>query len=330
MWYFGGEEIGFEGEEVESKKKNMDISSSKISEFLKSHNCYELMPASSKIVVLDIGLAVKSAFQALGENRIKSAPLWDPTVEDYAGMITVSDFIEILLYFHKVKPKENIFQELEKHQIRTWREIIRKQRPPIDKLIATSPEESLYEATKKLINFRIHRLPIVDIGESNTILHIATHYGIISFLMEKLKEKPPIFSRSVESLGIGTYENLITVNKETPLYQVLDLLLEKQISAIPIVDDNGKAVDIYTKSNVTSLIKQVTYDFLDKPVGDVLEYKNSEKREMYTFNKSETLEEVLQKLIKTRVYRLICIDSNDAKLNGILSLRDLLQFFLNN
>lgn len=99
----------------------MDISSSKISEFLKSHNCYELMPASSKIVVLDIGLAVKSAFQALGENRIKSAPLWDPTVEDYAGMITVSDFIEILLYFHKVKPKENIFQELEKHQIRTWR-----------------------------------------------------------------------------------------------------------------------------------------------------------------------------------------------------------------
>lgn len=51
---------------------------------------------------------------------------------------------------------------------------------------------------------------------------------------------------------------------------------------------------------------------------------------MYTFNKSETLEEVLQKLIKTRVYRLICIDSNDAKLNGILSLRDLLQFFLNN
>lgn len=49
-----------------------------------------------------------------------------------------------------------------------------------------APEESLYEATKKLINFRIHRLPIVDIGESNTILHIATHYGIISFLMEKV------------------------------------------------------------------------------------------------------------------------------------------------
>lgn len=48
------------------------------------------------------------------------------------------------------------------------------------------PEESLYDASKRLIDFKIHRLPIVDRTESNTILHIATHHGILSFLMERV------------------------------------------------------------------------------------------------------------------------------------------------
>jgi len=57
-------------------------------------------------------------------------------------------------------------------------------------------------------------------------------------------------------LGIGTYNNVATVSKDTPLIevknaqtsdiyglinklQVLDLLAERDISAVPIVGDNG-------------------------------------------------------------------------------------------
>lgn len=91
-----------------------------ISQFLESHNCYSVIPDSGKIVVLDIALRVKSAFHALEENNIKSAPLWDSKTQDYVGIITVTDFIEILLHFHRV-PNVNLFEELEKHQIKTWR-----------------------------------------------------------------------------------------------------------------------------------------------------------------------------------------------------------------
>jgi hypothetical protein len=91
-----------------------------ISRFLENHNCYSVIPDSGKIVVLDIALRVKSAFHALEENNIKSAPLWDSKSQDYVGIITVTDFIEILLHFHRV-PNVNLFDELEKHQIKTWR-----------------------------------------------------------------------------------------------------------------------------------------------------------------------------------------------------------------
>ena len=92
----------------------------KISTFLQTTNCYTLIPRSGKIVAFDMELAVKSAFIALMENNLSCAPLWDSKCQDYVGMVTVSDFINILLHFH---PKENVnlIRELEQHRIRTWR-----------------------------------------------------------------------------------------------------------------------------------------------------------------------------------------------------------------
>jgi len=150
-----------------------------MSSLLSESHCYNLIPESGKIVVLDIALAVKSAFLALEENNIKSAPLWDSSAQDYVGIITVTDFIEILLHFHKV-PNINLFEELEKHQIKTWRDIIATDRPTAT-LIYIDPEDTLYSACKVLLKYRIHRLPIIDRAESNTILHIITHYRILLF-----------------------------------------------------------------------------------------------------------------------------------------------------
>ena len=88
---------------------------------MRNHTCYETIPASGKIVVLDVSLDVKVAFRALIENRIKSAPLWDSEIGDYVGMITVSDFINILRHFYhtqEIDPSQTEIQE--KYQIRNW------------------------------------------------------------------------------------------------------------------------------------------------------------------------------------------------------------------
>lgn len=293
-----------------------------VTNFLDSYKCHYLIPESGKIVVLDTSLAVKSAFRALEENNIKSAPLWDSTVGDYVGLITVSDFIEILLHFHYQSPNINVFEELEKHKIKTWRDLL-SSNP--SRLIYTGPEDTLLEASKILLKHRIHRLPIIDREESNSILYIMTHFRILSFIVEGLRDKPDVFKYSIESLGIGTYKNVVTVLSDTPLHIVLNLLAQRKISAVPVVDENGSVIDIYCRSDVTSLIKYVTFNFLDTPVGDILEYKKKEK--IYTCYKSETLAQVLRRLIETRVYRLVCVD-NTNRVEGIISLSDILQCFI--
>jgi len=141
-------------------------------------------------------------------------------------------------------------------------------------------------------------------------------------------EKPSFFSCSIGSLGIGTHKNVVTILKDTPLSVVLKLLAERKISAVPVVDENGSVIDVYSKSDVTALVKQVTVmNFLDKSVGEILAEKRSERHKIYTCYKTESLDEVLKRLVETKVYRLICVDSTN-RVEGIISQSDILQFFL--
>eukprot|EP01117_Protostelium_nocturnum_P007484 TRINITY_DN2676_c0_g1_i1.p1 TRINITY_DN2676_c0_g1~~TRINITY_DN2676_c0_g1_i1.p1 ORF type:complete len:538 (-),score=154.97 TRINITY_DN2676_c0_g1_i1:14-1627(-) len=295
----------------------------KLRKTLEEHSCYSLIPESSKMVVLDTQLPVTHALRALEENNIKSAPLWDEEKMDFVGIITVTDFIEILLRFHK-QPHLNIFKELQQHKIFTWKDIIwgENNQPP---LIWVHPDDSLMDACQILLKHRIHRLPVIDREESNTILHIITHYRMLAFIQEKLEEKPAISTFSVESLGIGTYKNVVTVFKDTPLHVVLTTLAEGRISAVPVIDENGEVVDVYSKSDVIFLIKQVSENFLHESVGQILEYK--QKAPFHTCSKKDSLGPILSKLVKTRCHRLICVDSTN-RIEGVISLSDILQYFV--
>ena len=44
-----------------------DFTRNKVRVFLSSHTCYELIPESGKVVILDVGLPIRQAFHALHE-----------------------------------------------------------------------------------------------------------------------------------------------------------------------------------------------------------------------------------------------------------------------
>jgi hypothetical protein len=121
--------------ENENKTTNIEKEILPIQDFLKLHTAYELLPESGKVIVLDVKLTVSDAFKALAENGITSAPLFDSYRLEYAGMLTVSDFIEILIdiYSHieiKVEKKDEFNKKVEEEfnkkisnfTIREWRE----------------------------------------------------------------------------------------------------------------------------------------------------------------------------------------------------------------
>ena len=62
--------------------------------FFKCYKCYDLIPPSAKLVVLDTNLVLKKAFFAMVDTGIRACPLWDKKKQAFVGMLTITDFIK--------------------------------------------------------------------------------------------------------------------------------------------------------------------------------------------------------------------------------------------
>eukprot|EP00518_Triparma_eleuthera_P004948 CAMPEP_0182458296 /NCGR_PEP_ID=MMETSP1319-20130603/3674_1 /TAXON_ID=172717 /ORGANISM="Bolidomonas pacifica, Strain RCC208" /LENGTH=123 /DNA_ID=CAMNT_0024656959 /DNA_START=295 /DNA_END=662 /DNA_ORIENTATION=- len=69
---------------------------SAILSFLRSHKSLSVVRPSGKVVVFDSRISVQLAFYALVEHDMQCAPIWDADTREFKGLLTVTDFIEIL------------------------------------------------------------------------------------------------------------------------------------------------------------------------------------------------------------------------------------------
>ncbi|KAM9417133.1 5'-AMP-activated protein kinase subunit gamma-2-like isoform 2-T2 [Salvelinus alpinus] len=289
--------------------------------FMKSHKCYDIVPTSSKLVVFDTTLQVKKAFFALVANGVRAAPLWETKKQNFVGMLTITDFINILHRYYK-SPMVQIY-ELEEHQIETWRELYLQE--TFKPLVNISPDASIFDAVYSLIKNKIHRLPVIDPVSGNA-LYILTHKRILKFLQLFVCEmpKPAFMKQTLEELTIGTYHNIAFIHPNTPIIKALNIFVDRRVSALPVVDESGKVVDIYSKFDVINLAAEKTYNNLDITVTQALRHRSQYFEGVMKCNRLETLETIVNRIVKAEVHRLVVVDEN-ARIVGIVSLSDILQ-----
>ncbi|XP_015244426.1 PREDICTED: 5'-AMP-activated protein kinase subunit gamma-1-like isoform X3 [Cyprinodon variegatus] len=284
--------------------------------FMKSHNCYDAIPISCKLVIFDTTLQVKKAFFALVANGLRAAPLWDSKLQRFVGMLTITDFINILHCYYK-SPMVQMYG-LESHKIETWRgDSLRNVylKSPTQYLISISPQA----------RYKIHRLPVID-PESGNVLHILTHKRILKFLhiFGKNLPKPAFLQRPVQELGIGTFRNIATVHQTASLYEALSIFVERRVSALPVVDERGRVVALYSRFDVINLAAQKTYNNLDMTMQEAIHRRTCCVEGVIKCFPEESLEMVIDRIVKSEVHRLVLVDRFDV-VKGIVSLSDLLQ-----
>ncbi|XP_056247210.1 5'-AMP-activated protein kinase subunit gamma-1-like isoform X1 [Seriola aureovittata] len=289
--------------------------------FMKSHKCYDIVPTSSKLVVFDTALQVKKAFFALVANGVRAAPLWDTEKQSFVGMLTITDFIIILHRYYK-SPMVQIY-ELEEHKLETWREVYLQ--ATFKPLVNISPDASLFDAVYTLIKNKIHRLPVIDPVTGNA-LYILTHKRILKFLQLFMCEmpKPAFMKQTLGELGIGTYHDIAFIHPDTPIIKALNIFVERRVSALPVVDDSGKVVDIYSKFDVINLAAEKAYNNLDITVTQALKHRSQYFEGVVKCHKMETMETIVDRIVKAEVHRLVVVDERSS-IEGIVSLSDILQ-----
>ncbi|KAM9417135.1 5'-AMP-activated protein kinase subunit gamma-2-like isoform 4-T4 [Salvelinus alpinus] len=264
---------------------------------------------------------VKKAFFALVANGVRAAPLWETKKQNFVGMLTITDFINILHRYYK-SPMVQIY-ELEEHQIETWRELYLQE--TFKPLVNISPDASIFDAVYSLIKNKIHRLPVIDPVSGNA-LYILTHKRILKFLQLFVCEmpKPAFMKQTLEELTIGTYHNIAFIHPNTPIIKALNIFVDRRVSALPVVDESGKVVDIYSKFDVINLAAEKTYNNLDITVTQALRHRSQYFEGVMKCNRLETLETIVNRIVKAEVHRLVVVDEN-ARIVGIVSLSDILQ-----
>ncbi|KAM5303236.1 5'-AMP-activated protein kinase subunit gamma-2 isoform 5-T5 [Glossophaga mutica] len=289
--------------------------------FMRSHKCYDIVPTSSKLVVFDTTLQVKKAFFALVANGVRAAPLWESKKQSFVGMLTITDFINILHRYYK-SPMVQIY-ELEEHKIETWRELYLQE--TFKPLVNISPDASLFDAVYSLIKNKIHRLPVIDPISGNA-LYILTHKRILKFLQLFMSDmpKPAFMKQNLDALGIGTYHNIAFIHPDTPIIKALSVFVERRVSALPVVDESGKVVDIYSKFDVINLAAEKTYNNLDITVTQALQHRSQYFEGVVKCSKLEILETIVDRIVRAEVHRLVVVNEADS-IVGIISLSDILQ-----
>ncbi len=255
--------------------------------------------------MFDIELLVKKAFFALVYNGVRAAPLWDSTQQRFVGMLTITDFIRILQMYYK-DPNSEMEELEEHKLVTWRSTLGSRSRRavssayllylfPTDALTETKdliwidPDASLFEAIRILIKNKIHRLPVIDPIAGN-VLYILTHKRLLRFLFlyvsikcqpsERDRDRsysvqfpqihdlpgPSYFNRSIGDLDIGTYDNIVVAHNDTTIIEALNMFVNYRISALPIVDEDRKLIDIYAKfdvivsRNVALVIVNTLYD----------------------------------------------------------------------
>lgn len=291
--------------------------------FFKFHKCYDLIPTSAKLVVFDTQLLVKKAFFALVYNGVRAAPLWDSQRQNFVGMLTITDFIKILQMYYT---SPNVaMDELEEHRLETWRQVLKGSVMP---LVSIEPESSLFDAIRMLITNRIHRLPVID-PETGNVLYILTHKRILRFLFLYINElpKPAYLQSKLRDLRIGTLSDIETATEETSIIDALRKFVNRRVSALPLIDENGRLKDIYAKFDVINLAAEKTYNNLDVSLKTANEHRNEWFEGVQKCTLDETLFDVMERIVRAEVHRLVVVDEED-KVIGIISLSDLLMYLV--
>ena len=146
-----------------------------------------------------------------------------------------------------------------------------------------------------------------------------------------MAKRPALFETSLEKIQIGKFDNLTTATPDTSLLEVLHLIEETHFSAIPVVDQSGKYVDMLYKSELARINPFELLASASLPVAQVL----SSWRQKGILRSSgvnyctihDSLEVVLTRLMDYRLRSLVVVDSNQT-VKGIIALTDILRCFI--
>lgn len=328
------DDVGYERKESErGKEAVVDIVDQEqqealraIRQFLKVRTSYDVLPVSFRLVILDTSLLVNKSLGILVQNAIVSAPLWDSQRSKFAGLLTSSDYINVIQYYWQFP---EAMKEIDQFRLDSLRKVEKAIGVNPPETVSIHPMKPLYEACRRMLKSRARRIPLVDVDDETKqemVVSVLTQYRILKFVAVNVKETG-MLRKPLCDIGVGTYEGLSTASMDTPVIDVIHTLVRKNISSVPIVDERGVVLNVYEAIDILTLIKDGRYYDLGLTVGEALLKRPDDFPGVHTCSEQDRLDTIFDAIRGGRVHRLIVVDGEN-RLKGMVTLSDILHYLL--
>ncbi|KAG9246072.1 Snf1 protein kinase-like protein complex subunit Snf4 [Calycina marina] len=299
-----------------------------VREFLRKRTSYDVLPLSFRLIILSTDLLVKKSLDILLANGIVSAPLWDSKSSTFAGLLTTSDYINVIQYYWANPEKMGQVDQFRLSSLRDVEKAIGVL--PIETL-SVHPMRPLYDACRQMLKTRARRIPLVDIDAETgreQVISVITQYRILKFIAVNVDDTN-LLRKTVLEIGLGTYGNVQTARMHTSIIEVIHMMVKYNISSVPIIDDGNNLLNVFEAVDVIACVKGGVYDELHSTVFDALDKRADDFAGIFTCTQRDRLDSIFFTIRTSRVHRFTVVDDSNH-LVGVISLSDILQYVLVN
>ncbi|SPO06896.1 uncharacterized protein DNG_09590 [Cephalotrichum gorgonifer] len=286
-----------------------------IREFLKVRTSYDVLPLSFRLIVLDTSLLIKKSLNILIQNNIVSAPLWDTKTSTFAGLLTSTDYINVIQYYCQFPGEIN---QLDQFRLTSLRDIEKAIGVAPLETVSCNPMRPLYEACRQMLKTRARRIPLIDTDDETgreTVVSVITQYRILKFIAVNNEHNTVLMKKSVKDIGLGTYSNLTTARMDSTVLEVVHLMVQNNISCIPIVDEKNRLLNAFEAVDIIPCIRGGVYEELSSTIGEALCKRSDDAPGIYTCTEDDRLDSIFDTIRMSRLHRLIVVD-DDNRLKG--------------
>lgn len=172
-------------------------------------------------------------------------------------MLTTSDYINVIQYYwqnpdelaridqFRLDSLRGMNQALQSHPSSTLTsqtDIERAIGAPQIETVSIHPGKPLYQACRMMLASRARRIPLLDIDDETRrpmVVSVVTQYRILKFVAVNVQETQQL-QKPLKDLKVGSYDNLQTASMDTPVIEVIHMLVKKNISSVPILEKDGR------------------------------------------------------------------------------------------
>ena len=255
--------------------------------------------ANYGLVTVKKDTSVYAAAGILIKNNISGLPVVDDT--GLVGIISEKDVLRLL------RDTEFLTSSVEDYMTRD--------------VVCFDEEDSIVDICNCLMNNSFRRVPITYEGKLTGIISRA---DLIKSCIHKFKPKEQVGESAKGKERFQAKDvmqcGLLTVKRETPIYEAMEIIATRNITGLPVVDDGMNLVGIVSEKDVLRLLCDP-----NAKLGNAEDFMTEE---VVSFNHEDSVFDICDCLVNNNFRRVPIL--NQGRIVGIISRVDLILYILKN